>query len=98
MPSSPDDWITDDEVPWPYAWPPILHNKNLPAPNAVYGEPDEGRHARIALPILSSPLDNSVGESLDDIEIELAKSVWKRREYFEDPEQIVTIHQWQNHH
>jgi hypothetical protein len=27
-------------VPWPYEWPPILHCKNLPAPNCVYGRPD----------------------------------------------------------
>jgi hypothetical protein len=25
---------------WNYAWPPYLHNKNLPAPNQVYGLPD----------------------------------------------------------
>jgi len=37
---SQDDWITDEAVTWPFPWPPILHNKNLPAPNAVYGEPD----------------------------------------------------------
>jgi len=57
-----------------------------------------GRHARIAFPTLSPAFDNSVGHSVQNIEIELAKGVRKRRKDFEDPKQLVTIHQRQNHH
>jgi hypothetical protein len=29
-----------DDIEWPYPWPPVLHWKNLPSPNQAYGEPD----------------------------------------------------------
>lgn len=39
-PSSLDGWERTGEEEWPYEWAPIIHCKNLPAPNEVYGAPD----------------------------------------------------------
>ena len=33
-------WTTDDTAAWPYAWPPVFHCQNLPAPNQFYGMAD----------------------------------------------------------
>ena len=33
-------WATDDTAVWPYAWPPVFHCQNLPAPNQFYGMAD----------------------------------------------------------
>jgi hypothetical protein len=35
-----DAWIPDGEAVWPYRWAPVLHHKNMPAANSVYGAPD----------------------------------------------------------
>lgn len=34
------DWRTVHTTAWPHPWPPIVHCKNLPNANAVYGAPD----------------------------------------------------------
>ena len=36
-------WIVEQEVIWPYDWPPIIDCQNLPCPNDYYGLPDVGR-------------------------------------------------------
>ena len=33
-------WTTDDTALWPYAWSPVFHCQNLPAPNQFYGMAD----------------------------------------------------------
>src|SRR5262249_34290852 len=35
-----DDWITINTIDWPYAWPPIHHCQNMPAPNEFWGVSD----------------------------------------------------------
>jgi hypothetical protein len=37
---SEDDWTTTATTKWPYAWPPIVHCQNLPAPNEFWGISD----------------------------------------------------------
>jgi hypothetical protein len=33
-------WTTTNTSTWPYSWPPIHHNQNLPAPNSFFGMSD----------------------------------------------------------
>lgn len=39
-PDSSRAWRTTSDVEWPYAWSPVFHCQNLPAPNQFYGVSD----------------------------------------------------------
>lgn len=36
-------WEIEEEILWPYDWPPMIDCQNLPNPNEYYGLPDVGR-------------------------------------------------------
>lgn len=57
--SADGGWITDGQNDWPYAWPPIMHIKNLPQPNSVYGRSDIRRTMIDANKAINRSLSNS---------------------------------------